>query len=169
MFERIQHHRSVFFPAILAMGILCFSFITGCETQTREEESEYVPISLFTPAYNALSEKSSGDEYDLNATIRVIHGLELARYQSEDFESFLDYLTRQDYRGVAEDVLEAQRKMFPVLQQMYCVSRENEEIMSCLTRNWWKTVTEALRDTATTWPRFRHLPSTSATVPHRFP
>ena len=128
MFERIQHHRSVFFPAILAMGILCFSFITGCETQTREEESEYVPISLFTPAYNALSEKSSGDEYDLNATIRVIYGLELARYQSEDFESFLDYLTRQDYRGVAEDVLEAQRKMFPVLQQMYCVSRENEDI-----------------------------------------
>lgn len=128
MSVRILFNRKVFFPPILAMGILCISLFIGCETQTREEESEYVPIALFTPAYNALGDNNRDDDYDLNATIRIIRGLELARNQADDFESFLDYLTRQDYRGVAEDVLGAQRQMFPVLQKMYCVSRENEEI-----------------------------------------
>lgn len=101
--------------------------LTSCMDQVRHSK-DYEPIPLFAPAYRALGEAQQGDTlYNLDATMRIIRGIEIARNQSGDFGPFLDMLARQDYRYVAPDVLEAERKLFPVLQKMYLLEQENEK------------------------------------------
>lgn len=89
---------------------------------------DYEPIALFAPAYRALGEAQREDTtYNLDATMRIIRGIEIARSRSDDFGPFLDLLAHQDYRYVAGDVLEAERKLFPVLQKMYLLEQENDK------------------------------------------
>ena len=102
---------------ILLSGLL----ITGCkQTADPFELSNYRPVDDFVPAYEALtSQQLAQGDYDLEKTVRVMNALELAQANSENFDEFLKVMARQDYEGVAPDVLEAKQKLMPVLQYMY--------------------------------------------------
>ena len=126
---------------------LCALLLTGlvsCMDQSRHSKS-YEPIPLFAPAYRALGEAQQEDStYNLDATMRIIRAIEIARSQSEDFGPFMDLLAHQDYRYVAGDVLEAERNLFPVLQKMYLLEQENDKFQGI-----WGLVTateDALED-----------------------
>ena len=54
--------------------------------------------------------------------------MELAQANSENFNDFLDYMARQDYSGVAPDVLEAKCKLFPLLEYTYKLQRQYEQM-----------------------------------------
>lgn len=91
----------------------------------------YKPVDEFVPAYEAISKQEnlqSGRDYDLEKTVRVINALELAQVRSNSFDEFLDYMARQDYTGVAPDVLEAKRKLFPVLEYTYKLREQDEQL-----------------------------------------
>ena len=91
----------------------------------------YKPIDEFVDAYEAISSQpglQSGRDYDLEKTVRVLNALELAQVRSESFDEFLDYMARQDYTGVAPDVLEAKRKLFPVLEYTYKLREQDEQL-----------------------------------------
>ena len=91
----------------------------------------YKPVEAFVPAYEAISKQEglqSGRDYDLEKTVRVLNALELAQVRSESFDEFLDYMARQDYTGVAPDVLEAKRKLFPVLEYTYRLREQDEQL-----------------------------------------
>ena len=101
-------------PDLLALGI-----------------ENYKPVPEFVDAYEAISSQpdlQSGRDYDLEKTVRVINALELAQVRSESFDEFLDYMARQDYTGVAPDVLEAKRKLFPVLEYTYKLREQDEQL-----------------------------------------
>ena len=102
---------------LLLSGLL----ITGCkQTADPFELSNYRPVDDFVPAYEALtSQQLAQGDYDLEKTVRVMNALELAQANSENFDEFLKVMARQDYEGVAPDVLEAKQKLMPVLQYMY--------------------------------------------------
>ena len=102
---------------ILLSGLL----MTGCKhTADPFELSNYRPVDDFVPAYEALtSQQLAQGDYDLEKTVRVMNDLELAQANSENFDEFLKVMARQDYEGVAPDVLEAKQKLMPVLQYMY--------------------------------------------------
>ena len=92
----------------------------------------YKPVDEFVDAYEAISQQEglqSGKDYDIEKTVRVINALELAQVRSDSFDEFLDYMARQDYSGVAPDVLEAKRKLFPVLEYTYRL-RDQDEALS---------------------------------------
>ena len=95
--------------------------MTGCkQTADPFELSNYRPVDDFVPAYEALtSQQLAQGDYDLEKTVRVMNALELAQANSENFDEFLKVMARQDYEGVAPDVLEAKQKLMPVLQYMY--------------------------------------------------
>ena len=91
----------------------------------------YKPVDEFVDAYEAISSQpnlQSGRDYDLEKTVRVLNALELAQVRSESFDEFLDYMARQDYTDVAPDVLEAKRKLFPVLEYTYKLREQDEQL-----------------------------------------
>ncbi|MCR4829195.1 MAG: hypothetical protein K5864_07015 [Bacteroidales bacterium] len=99
---------------------------------------DYQPIEEFKEAYEALETKQKAPDYDLEKTIRVINSMEVAQSQSKDFDQFLEYLARQDYEGVAPEVLEAKKKMMPVLQEIYLLQKEHDEL------NFWTPLVQQL-------------------------
>ena len=107
-------------PLIL---LFCLALLAGCDMKTADpfELSNYKPVDEFVPAYEAIRNQRlvANKDYDLEKTVRVMNALELAQANSENFDEFLKVMARQDYDGVAPDVLEAKQKMLPVLQYMY--------------------------------------------------
>ena len=92
---------------------------------------QYEPVEEFAKAYEALSNQEqlpSDAPYDLEQTIRVINAMELAQMHAESFDDFLDYMAKQDYTGVAPDVLEAKRKLFPLLEYTYKLQQQDEQL-----------------------------------------
>lgn len=87
---------------------------------------EYVPSEEFEPAWEAMEAKTP--EYDLEETVRAMNALEVAQCQSEDFMTYLEYVARQDFSRVAPDVLEQKKKLFPILQRLYELQKEHEEL-----------------------------------------
>ena len=112
-------------PIGLFLSLLCL-LTPACQKQ-KENTEGYEPIPLFAPAYDALG-KAGGTDYNLDATIRAIRAFEIAGTESDSFESFLELLTKQDYRYVASDVIEAERKLFPIMQRLYLKEQECKDL-----------------------------------------
>ena len=119
-----------------ALVALVALFLLSC-TSTPQADlltlsiDNYKPIDEFVDAYEAISSQpglQQGRDYDLEKTVRVLNALELAQVRSESFDEFLDYMARQDYTGVAPDVLEAKRKLFPVLEYTYRLREQDEQL-----------------------------------------
>ena len=124
------------------------SFCIGCGGGV--DETRYVPSKEFLPAYNAFMEAyeeapshfqadsigkvvkvsgaGEGEYYDLEETVRILNGLELAQTQTEDFYSFLEYMSRQDYTMVPKEVIEAKLELLPIMQEMFMLEKENAQM-----------------------------------------
>ncbi len=87
---------------------------------------EYTPSEEFQPAWEAMKVKEP--EYDLEETVRAMNALEVAQCQSEDFMSYLEYVAKQDFSHVAPEVLEQKKKLFPILQRLFELQKEYEEL-----------------------------------------
>ena len=123
--------------SLVALFLLTSSLILlSCSSETQVDLlslslDNYKPVDEFVDAYEAISSQTglqSGRDYDLEKTVRVLNALELAQVRSESFDEFLDYMARQDYTGVAPDVLEAKRKLFPVLEYTYKLREQDEQL-----------------------------------------
>ena len=118
-----------FLPFLLLLFLSCTS--TPQADLLTLSIDNYKPVDEFVDAYEAISSQpglQQGRDYDLEKTVRVLNALELAQVRSESFDEFLDYMARQDYSGVAPDVLEAKRKLFPVLEYTYKLREQDEQL-----------------------------------------
>lgn len=89
----------------------------------------YEPINEFQASFDALNKGIESNEYyDIEETVRIINGLEIAQSQSNDFYEYLEYMAKQDYSLVAKDVIAAKKKLFPILQRMFQLQNEYEEL-----------------------------------------
>ena len=114
---------------LLVAGVGCHP-TKGIDLLSMDLE-DYQPIDEFVEAYDNLSsqeQQQSDAPYDLEQTIRVINAMELAQMHAESFDDFLDYMAKQDYSGVAPDVLEAKRKLFPLLEYTYKLQQQDEQL-----------------------------------------
>lgn len=120
----------------LSYYLLTFALFTvvGCshlpEAATIDLE-HYEPVGKFVPAYEALTNRTdlaTNQDYDIEQTVRVLNALEIAQANSKNFNEFLEYMAKQDYTGVAPDVLEAKQKLLPILQYMYKLQRQDKEL-----------------------------------------
>lgn len=115
-------------------------------------EAPYTPSEEFLPAYKALMDAQNeaqyiyeadssnyvsktqikpenGEEYyDIEETVRILNGLELAQAQSADFYSYLEYMAKQDYSMVPKDVIAAKAELLPIMQEMLMLERKNAEL-----------------------------------------
>ena len=93
----------------------------------------YVPIAAFEPSYKVLK-GADNNSYDIEETVRILNGMELAQANSENFDAFLEYMARQDYSKVAQDVVDLRLSLLPILQEMYLIDAEYGQI------NMWNTL-----------------------------
>lgn len=80
---------------------------------------------VFAPALEKLV--PAAPTYDIDRTIRVIHGLDLAMKEEDDLDGYLRTLARQDFRGVAPEVVQARREILEILQPLYAKQTELED------------------------------------------
>ena len=93
------------------------------------ELENYEPINEFQPSFTALNNAVECNEcYDIEETVRIINGLEIAQSQSNDFYEYLEYMAKQDYSLVAKDIIVAKKKLLPILQKMFQLQNEYEEL-----------------------------------------
>ena len=124
------------YKSIATAVAMLFLLLTGCKTPVVNDLlsidlDEYQPIEEFAAAYDSLTvgERAQTDApYDIEQTIRVINAMELAQVNSESFDEFLDYMAKQDFTGVAPDVLEAKRMLFPLLEYTYKLQQTDEKL-----------------------------------------
>lgn len=112
------------------LTILCVAtlFMSACQ-----REMGYVPIAAFEPSYKAL-QGADENHYDIEETVRILNGMEAAQSSSENFDAFLEYMARQDYSKVAQDVVDLRLSLLPVLQEMYLIEHEYEQV------NMWSSL-----------------------------
>ena len=119
-----------FFGYLLILALLGCSGESQVDLLTLDIDS-YKPIEQFVPAYEAINNRQgleANKDYDIEKTVRILNAMELAQVRSKNFQEFLDYMARQDYSGVAPDVLEAKRKLFPVLEYTYELQKKDEQL-----------------------------------------
>ena len=123
--------------AVLAVILMCRK-----EKPTTEE---YQPIEEFEAAYEAIQPKEEAEEkekvnqsYDLEKTIRLINGLEVAQNQMSNFDDFLAYMARQDYSDIPAEVLESKAQLMPVMQKLYLLQKEHDDL------NLWSSLVQKL-------------------------
>ena len=120
--------------SVLTFCFVSLLFSVGCsnlpEAATIDLE-HYEPVGKFVPAYEALTNRTdlaTNRDYDIEQTVRVLNALEIAQANSKNFNEFLEYMAKQDYTGVAPDVLEAKQKLLPILQYMYKLQGQDKEL-----------------------------------------
>jgi tetratricopeptide (TPR) repeat protein len=70
---------------------------------------------------------STMESYDLENTIKIIHGLELAKEKSNSFKEYLRYMASQDYSDVAVEVVIAKKRLLPILHKLTKAEKELED------------------------------------------
>ena len=124
--------KKVSFFVLTLLALMLSGCNRGTDTDLLSLDLEhYKPAAEFVPAYEAIKQQEElqqGRDYDLEQTVRVLNAMEMAQVHSESFDEFLDYMAHQDYTGVAPDVLEAKRKLFPVLEYMYKLRKQDKQL-----------------------------------------
>ncbi len=98
------------------------------EAQALAEQAEKAD-DAFKPALDKLGVPAAPEPepVDIDKTIRVIHEIDLALRSYDDFESYLQHLGHQDYRGVAPEVLDARRDLLDEARELYALQTEANE------------------------------------------
>ncbi len=78
-------------------------------------------------AAQAKLEADAGPAYDIDKTVRVIHSIDVALREQEDFDAYLRFMAQQDYRDVAPEVLASRNQLLEVLQPLYAKQVELED------------------------------------------
>ncbi|HCP45483.1 MAG TPA: hypothetical protein DIU15_05550 [Deltaproteobacteria bacterium] len=118
----------------LGLGVLAVTWFTLHSREQRALEAQEVKAQEeFAPALERIEEfkpTSTQQGYDIDRTVRVMHGLELAMETSSESSSLqatLQQLASEDYREVAPEVLEARSQLLRVLQKLYAHQVRDEE------------------------------------------
>ena len=76
---------------------------------------------------------------DLEKTIRLFHILDAGYEQAGDMQEYLQFLAKQDYRGIPAEVIDAKKKLIPYYKSL----RQAEEALDEAGRHkLWKSITE---------------------------
>jgi tetratricopeptide (TPR) repeat protein len=117
--------------AFVAFVVLALGTVVGVvawRRQVARDEQVARAEATFAPAVTALEQggASAEEPYDIDATMRALHEMELALAKGGDPKDWLGALARQDYRRVPRDVLAARARMLKVLQRIYALQTEEE-------------------------------------------
>ena len=121
---------SIALLAAVIIGVAAYLFLRQSDDFSLEN---YQPTPEFQDAFAALGQGQDveqGEPYDIEETIRILNGMEMAQQQSTSLHDFLEYMARQDYSQVPQDVLEAKKQLFPIIEKMRDLDRQYADLGS---------------------------------------
>ena len=124
----------IFLIVVIAIIIVYNSFDNFQSKKSLEPtaETEKVIITFSN------SIKSKADTtYNLEETIRIVHGLENSKQFMESSSDYLKYIAKQDYSNVANEIIEAKRGLIPILNNLQRQERRLENAKE-LWKIYWK-------------------------------
>lgn len=116
---------------LLLLALLLCLMYSCSDSLKKIDLNNFHPTEEFIPVIQALSKSNSTTSinyYDIEETVRILNALEIAQSQSSNFQEFLEYMARQDYTMVAKDVIQAKMRILPILQRMYQLEKEYNEL-----------------------------------------
>lgn len=118
-------------PALAIAGLIGVGVWWRIESQRAQEQALVEQAEhadeAFSPALDQLKPVPEAEVVDIDKTIRVIHEIDVALNNYEDFETYLEHVGRQDYRNVAPEILEARRDLLTNVRELYAKQTEMEE------------------------------------------
>jgi len=113
--------KPIFRKVLIGITVLIVGFIVWPHLRQLFTQNHVQGISeAFTPMHEALGASDEPEKpYNLEETIRIIHAIEQAKSESVEFDEFLQFMASQDYSKVATDVVECQKQLLPILQELY--------------------------------------------------
>ncbi len=130
--------------ALLIIGTLVFFQIRKKnEIAAQEKKAD----ELFAPTMSKLADKGKATPgklgYDIDRTISVIHGIDQALKEEGTLQEYLRYMSTQDYRNVAPEVLKARQNVLAILKRLYAkqTALENQEATFTVARTVLSTMT----------------------------
>lgn len=106
------------------------------EVQESRAKQEFAPVFA---KLDEATKRSATEPIDVDKTIRVIHEIDLAMKNTATLREYLALMAREDYRGVAPEVLTARRKLLDVLFKLYAKQTEEAD-----QEEMWKVSSETL-------------------------
>ncbi len=101
----------------LVFGWLRYQDSVALEAQGRAAEA------AFAPARDRLA-AASGEEFDIDRTVRILHQVDEAMRHQDDVHTFLAGVAAEDWRGVPRDVLEARSALLDAQMKLYAKQTE---------------------------------------------
>lgn len=120
--------------AILVLALIAGAGVAGWTWHHRArtaalQAQEAAAEQAFEPVFQKMEEAVG--PYDLDRTIRVVHETDRMLRDTESLPEYLAWAARQDYRGVAPDVLAARKHVLEVVMRLYArqvQQRDQEEL-----------------------------------------
>lgn len=120
--------------AVAIVGVGAYFFWNQSEDFSLDN---YQPTPEFQDAFAALdngcvdgnvSQVTNAPSYDIEETVRILNGMEIAQMESTSLDEFLEYMARQDYSQVPQDVLLAKKRLFPIIEKMRKLDKEYADL-----------------------------------------
>lgn len=127
MIDFFQRNKWAKILVYLAVAVSCY-FIY--RTYKNYQDRELVALQkqkaerIFKPVIqtfddNIKQNQANDSSYDIDKTIRVIHEIDQAILQNDNLEDYLMKISKQDYRNVAPEILEARKKLLGTTMEIY--------------------------------------------------
>ena len=112
----------------LSLVLLFCAYQFGYKSYRAKQQEAKVKDAL-EPVYNQLNKGKlqATKNYDLQETIRIINGLDVAMQEKNNFNDFMLFMAHQDYSQVAPEVVDARTKLLQTLQKLYAKQTTLEE------------------------------------------
>jgi len=117
----------VLLSALAAGGTLWWWTDRAARLEAQAQAEQEARAAEVFDAAQAKLEAEAAPAYDIDRTVRVIHSIDVALREHDDFDSYLRYMAQQDYRDVAPEVLEARGELLEVLQPLYAKQTQLED------------------------------------------
>ena len=128
----------------ILFGLVVESVFCGCEKQPFGED--YEPSQDFQAAFEAMGagaqrdaattvgvrKQSVEDPVDLERTVQLMRGIELAQEKCDDWMSFLELLAKFDYTGVPRELIDSQKMLLPIMERLKAASEDCKN-----SSKWW--------------------------------
>ena len=119
---------AVMLLAVIGLGVWWYTSGQAAYEQALVEQAAKAS-EAFGPTLDKMEAEAVAkeDPIDIDKTIRVIHEIDLALQNYDDFEGYLEHVGRQDYRNVAPEVLDARRELLEKVRELYAKQVEAEQ------------------------------------------
>lgn len=113
---------------ILVLVLLIVGYQFGYKRYKSKKHEKEV-AQTFAPVYEQLvkGKQNAQNQYDLQETVRIINGLDIAMQEKNNFNEFMLFMAHQDYSKVAPEVVDARTKLLQTLQKLYSKQTTLEE------------------------------------------